>query len=247
MNAYLFNAGVSQSQVKPTPNRYGQLVDSMQAWDSCITAIVYGGDACRAQKKFEAWCCTNPQEENPVQTEIKKITAAQFVDQFLTESGGQPPDWPELSRQAYDVLQTTSVDDFEQGYWVEVNEIVPPGKVSFNIEMLKQGLPEDIRDGLNWTPDKKSFFLVSVLSSRPAPVLPADMDESAMNNPDDPAEDLDGYIAALPEMKDKEAAVLVEARNSVVAAWLWQKFAAATKLAANEIQISPCCAFVPVE
>jgi hypothetical protein len=37
---------------------------------------------------------------------------------------------------------------------------------------------------------------------------------------------LDGFVATLPEMRDKEAAALVEARNSVVAAWLWRKYAA---------------------
>jgi hypothetical protein len=258
MDAYLFNAGVSQSQIRPLPSRYGQMRDSLQTWDSCITAIVYGGDADRAQKKFEAWCCTSPEGENAVETEIKKVLAAQFVDQLFTESGSEPPDWPEISRQAFHVLQETPVDDFEQGYWVEINEVVPPGKTSFNIETLKQGLPEDIRSGLNWSPDKKFFFLVSVLSPRPMPVFPADEpevdvsvqsvhDDAPEENPDDGKPDLDSAVAALPEMRDKEAAALVVARNSVVAAWLWRKFAANTKLAANEIQIGPCCAFIPVE
>jgi hypothetical protein len=255
MNAYLFNAGVRQSQVRPSPNRYGQMRDSLQTWDSCLTAIVYGGDADRAQKKFEAWCCTTPEGENAVETEIKKVLATQFVDQSFTETGGEAPDWPELSRQAYDVLQATAVDDFEQGYWVEINEVVPPGKTSFNLETLKQGLPEDIRSGLNWSPDKKFFFLVSVLSPRPVPVYPADEPEvdvrvhedAPEENPDDGEPDLDGFVATLPQMRDKEAAALVMARNSVVAAWLWRKFAASTKLAANEIQIGPCCAFIPVE
>jgi len=58
---------------------------------------------------------------------------------------------------------------------------------------------------------------------------------------------LDDAVAALPEMRDKEAAALVESGNSVVAAWLWRKFAADTRLAPNEIQIDPCCSFIPVE
>jgi len=40
---------------------------------------------------------------------------------------------------------------------------------------------------------------------------------------------------------DKEAAALIEARNSVVAAWLWRRFAADTPLAANHIRIDPWC------
>ena len=96
---------------------------------------------------------------------------------------------------------------------------------------------------------------MSVLSPRPLPTYPPDElesdarihDDEADENADDQNPDLDGFVAALPEMRDKEAAALVEARNSVIAAWLWRKFAANTRLASNEIQIDPCCAFIPVE
>ena len=148
--------------------------------------------------------------------------------------GGKPLDWPQISRQVNDILQATPVDDFEQGYWVDLNQAMPAGKISFDIESLKRDLPEDIRSGLNWSPDKKFFFLVSVLTPRPSPAIPPDesqydpriSDDAADENPDDEKPDLDGFVATLPEMRDKEAAALVEARNSVVAAWLWRKFAA---------------------
>jgi hypothetical protein len=255
MNGYLFTAGLTQSQVRPTPGRGGQLVDSIQIWDSCASAIIYGGDAEQAQKRFEAWCRQTPEGQNPLETEIKKVVAAQFVDQLLSESGGKPLDWPQISRQVNDTLQATPVDDFEQGYWVDVNQAVPPGKLSFDVGSLKRDLPEDIRSGLNWSPDKKFFFLLSVLSPRSSPSIPADEletdapnhDDASDENPDDEKPDLDGFVATLPEMRDKEAAALVEVRNSVVAAWLWRKYAAGTQLAANEIQIDPCCSFIPVE
>ena len=185
----------------------------------------------------------------------KKIIAAQFVDQLLTESGSRPVDWPLVSRQVNELLQATPVDDFEQGYWVDVNQAVPPGKTSFDVESLKRDLPEDIRSGLNWSSDKKFFFLLSVLSPRPSPAIAADDLESDApegepvgeeNEPEEKPE-LDANIATLPEMRDKEAAALIEARNSVVAAWRWRKFAANTRLAPNEILITPCCSFVPVE
>jgi len=256
MNAYLFTAGLTQSQVRPTPGRGGQLVDRLLTWDTCVSAIIYGGDPEQAQKRFEAWCRRTPEGENPVETEIKKVGAAQFIDQLLTESGGNPLDWPRISRQVNDTLQTTPVDDFEQGYWVDINQAVPPGKISFDVDSLKRDLPEDIRSGLNWSPDKKFFFLLSVLSPRPSPVILADDSESNTpnrgdtddeNEKEDEKPDLDGFVAALPEMRDKEAAALVEARNSVVTAWLWRKYAADTRLAANEIQIDPCYSFIPVE
>ncbi len=254
MNGYLFTAGLTQTQVRPSPGRGGLMVDSIRNWDSCISAIIYGGDAQQAQKRFETWCRRTPEGENPVETEIKKVVAAQFVDELLTESGGKPLDWPEISRQVNDLLQATPADDFEQGYWVNTEQAVPPGKISFDIESLKKGLPEDIRSGLNWSPDKKFFFLLSVLTPRPSPAIPAELesdarihDDTVDENPDDENPDLDGFVAALPEMREKEAAALVEARNSVVAAWLWRKFAANTRLAPCEIQIDPCCSFIPVE
>lgn len=182
------------------------------------------------------------------------MVAAQFVDQLLTESGGQPLDWPRISRQVNDLLQSTPVNDFEQGYWVDINQAVPPGKISFDVGSLKRDLPEDIRSGLNWSLDKKFFFLVSVLSPRPLPAIPADDFESDApggadaddEDVEDKDPDLDGFVATLPEMRDKKEAALVEARNSVVAAWLWRKYAADTRLAQNEIQITPCCSFVPM-
>jgi hypothetical protein len=248
MNGYLFIAGVTQSQVRPLSAGGGPGGGTLQIWDGCASAIIYGGDPEQAQKRFEAWCQPPADGEPLTEVTIKKIVAAQFVDQLLTEAGGKPLDWPAVAQQVNDLLQATPVDDFDQGYWVDINQAVPPGKNSFDVEALKRDLPEDIRSGLNWSPEKKFFFLVSVLSPRPAPVLPDDGPAAeAADNVADAQPDLDGCVATLPALRNKEAAALVAARNSVVAAWLWRKYAADTRLAANEIKIDPCCTFVPVE
>jgi len=228
------------------------MVNTLQTWDACASAIVYGGDPAQAQKRFEAWCQPPQTADQLCDVKIKRIVAAQFVDQLFTESGDQPLDWPKISEQVNELLQATPVDDFEQGYWVDINQAVPPQKISPDIESLKRDLTEDIRSGLNWSPDKKFFFLVSVLSLRPLPVLPAhEVDAGATNidenDADEENDQLDGYIATLPEMRDKETAALIEARNSVVAAWLWRKYAADTRLAVNEIKVDPCCTFIPME
>jgi hypothetical protein len=253
MNGYLFTAGLTQSQVLPAAGRGG--ADTIQTWDACTSAIIYGGDPEQAQKRFEASCQPPAEAEPPGRVEIKKVVAAQFIDQLLTEAGGQPLDWPQISQQVNDVLQATPVDDFEQGYWVDINQAVPPGKISADTESLQRDLPEDIRSGLNWSPDKKFFFLVSVLAAQLGPNFfdgktearaaagsEVDEENAAAEKPD-----LDATVAALPELRDKEAAALIEARNSVVAAWLWRKYAADTRLATNEIKIDPCCSFLPVE
>jgi hypothetical protein len=247
MNAYLFSAGVGKSQYNPTRG--------LLTWDSCESAILFGGDAEQAQKKFEAWCRLSPEGENPVETVVKRIVAAQFVEQLLTESGGRPLDWREMARQVVETVSATAVDDFEPGYWVDVNQAVPPGKISFDVDALKRDLPEDIRSGLNWSPTKSFLFLVSVLSPPPPPTEPADEfgpsesqnDEDAEGTAGDGQPELDEVMASLPELRPKEAAALVEARNSVVAGWLWRKFAADSRLAANEIQVGQCCGIFPVE
>jgi hypothetical protein len=54
-------------------------------------------------------------------------------------------------------------------------------------------------------------------------------------------------LADFPQLANKEAAALVRARNSAVAAWLWQKYAAATRLAGNQVRIDPWCGVLGLE
>ena len=247
MNAYLFSAGVGRTRQDP--------VRGWLSWDSCESAIVFGADPEQAQREFEEWCRSASDGENPAEPVIKRVVGAPFIEQLLTESGGRPLDWREISEQVTEQVSATAVDDFEQGYWVDVNQAVPAGTSKFDVEALQRDLPDDIRSGLNWSPTKKFLFLLSVLSPAPAPVEPDDdftPDEAeagadgAERAGEEEAE-LDPVIATLPEMREKEAAALVEARNSVVAGWLWRRFAADTRLAANEIYVSQCCGIFPVE
>ena len=170
---YLFTAGVTQSQMRPSPGLRGG--KSLQTWDTCMSAIVYGDDAGRAQKTFEDWCQGSQEGEDPVQTEVKNIVGAEIIEQLLTESGGQQLDWPEISQrfmESVSAIETeaetaTTTDDLGEGYWVDVEQAVPPESVRLDVESLKRGLPEDICSALNWSPDKKFLFLVSSLSAPP--------------------------------------------------------------------------------
>ena len=245
MNAYLFNAGVGRTRQDP--------VRGWQSWDSCESAVVFGANSEEAQREFEEWCRSSSDGEDPAEPVIKRVVGAQFVEQLLTESGGRALNWREISEQVTEQVSASSVDDFEQGYWVDVNQAVPAGKESFDVEALQRDLPDDIRSGLNWSPTKKFLFLVSVLSPPPLPsdsdddFTPEEAEAGASEGERGKEPELDPVIAALPEMREKEAAALVEARNSVVAGWLWRRFAADTRLAANEIYISQCCGIFPVE
>jgi len=254
---YLFTAGVTQSQMRPSPGLRGG--KSLQSWDTCMSAIVYGGDAARAQTTFENWCQGPREGEDPVQTEIKKIVGAELIEQLLTESGSQPLDWPGISQTFMESMspieteaeEESTTTDLGAGYWLDVQQAVPPESAGLDMESLQRELPEDTCSALNWSPDKKFLFLVSSLS---APSVVTEQNEGIEETDSDRAEeqdraesrpDLDEAVAHLPEMREKEAAALVEARNSVVAAWLWRKFAANTRLASNEILVNPCCAMMP--
>jgi hypothetical protein len=250
-SGYLFTAGVTVSQVRPVGVRGDQ---TLQTWDTCSTAIVYGDDAAQAQKTFEDWCQGPPREpDNPEQTEIKKLLGVELIDSLLTESGEQELSWPEIVQRVTELPLTTETEpdapvtsDLREGYWVDANQVVPPESVHLDVESLKRGLPDDISSDLNWSPDKKFLFIASTLSTPPIPTEPfddADSEEAVVENGSRPI--LDEAVTSLPEMREKEAAALVEARNSVVAAWLWRKYVATAALASNEILVSPCCGIVP--
>jgi len=224
--------------------------ETVQTWDTCLSAIVYGGELEESQTAFEAWCQRSLEGEKPVTSEIKKLVATQFVDQLLTESGTQPLDWPEINRRVLDPAQNASPEDAEPGFWVDVNQAVPAEHLSPDLESLKKNLPDDLGSGLNWSPEKTFLFLVTVLSPPPLVTYTEDIpetDSEAGEPVEEPTADLDPAVADLPEMRDKETAALVEARNSVVAAWLWRRFAAQTRLAANNIHLSSLCALFAIK
>ncbi len=237
MNGYFFTASATRSQIHEGEVGLGRT--------GCQSLIVCAGSAEEAQKRFEQWLGAQPEGESPVRTQIHKIVAAQFIDQLLTEKETVPIDWPQIARQAQLDLESIPVDDFEQGYWVDVNAVIGP---SLNLEALREDLPDEVRSGLNWAEDKQSFFLLSVLSPPPPPPPEPGEDQEAGAAEASPtagetaagsAFGLDESEADFPELAAKEAAALIRARNSAVAAWLWRKYAADTPFAGNQIRIDP--------
>jgi hypothetical protein len=255
MNAYLFTALNHRSQVRETAGAYG-LAESFQSWDGCASAIVPGNNPDEAREKFDAWLHAQPEGEHPVDIEVKLVTAAQFVDKLLSESGSAPLDLREISRQVQAQLESATVDDFEQGYWLDVEPVIRPENPSLSIVALQQNLPEDIRTGLNWSADKQFIYLLSIFSPTPLPRGLAELPGGQGTGPDELPEEGDGatheaelqsLLAMYPQAADKEAAAVIQARNSAVAAWLWRRHAASTRLAANAIRIDPWCGAIGLE
>lgn len=257
MNAYLFTAAITQSQIRATNLGRGQSAERLHAWDGCASVIISDENPDAAQKRFETWLNVQPENGHPIHVEIKRLVAAQVVDQLFTESGGEPVDWRQIRDRVEPTLQFTEGDDLDHGYWADVNQLIRPGQLSASLESLQRELPEDISSGLNWSPNRQFFFIVSVLSPPKPPAARAYEMESGATDQGDPREvideeteatELDPIESALPELADKEVAALVQARNSAVAAWLWRKFAYDTQYAANDIDIDPWCGvLVPEE
>jgi hypothetical protein len=242
MSAYYLTGTYTCSQVRESPGRAGPR-DSIQVWDAWSSQVVLSYSQDGARELFETALRAQPEGENTKDVVIRKIVTAPIVNKLLTESENLPLDWPKIMQQAESSLQSNVEDDFEQGYWVDVDEIVRLGKLSFSIGTLQSDIPEEIRSGLNWSADKKFFFLVIVIPPPPPPSKSPLEFETETDDPDQPDNEnvvevasgkLDEYGVIYPE-----TVALIQARNSVIAAWLWHRYAANTPFAARAIKINP--------
>ena len=100
-----------------------------------------------------------------------------------------------------------------------MNDLDSVTRAAMSLEGLQAALPEDIRDNLNWLPEKTFFFIISILDDAPNattakkehhPSLYNDDDETASNPGDDDAGEME---VAFPEPVERKAATLVEAQN----------------------------------
>ncbi len=213
--------------------------------DSHSSLIVYGGTEAAAREAFEGWLLKVYAGEAPESTKITGVVAAPVLDELLTENGSVPMDWPRVSEEAQHGLEAGAGGDFEQGYWVDCEQVVRPRRLGPNIESLQRELPEEVRSGLNWSTDKNYLFLISVL--KPPAAQPEFVEEDTDVLPEEGADALFGDHS--PEdvrLAEIELAVLVRGRNSAIAAWLWWRSTAAASLADNAIQIEPWCGSVAV-
>ena len=255
MNAYFFTASTTSAQIRPVDTGRTQIANRPQIWNSCCSLIVCTDTADEAQKRFEEWVVTQPEDDDPIQTRINRIVAAQFMDQLLTEIDCAPINWREIAEQVESVIAATSEGVYEEGYWVDVNSIVPARELSSTIEALRETLTEDIRSGLNWSPNKQFFFLISVLAPPPPPEPTYEIEEDISANTGAAEANFEAFNfvgydkehMTFPDLVEKEAAVVIQARNSVIAAWLWRRYAAKTPLAGNDIRIDPWCGIMGVE
>lgn len=248
MSAYLFTSLSTVAQVRTTMRSFRETRD-LQSWDSSLSLIVIAEDSLQAQALFEDCIHEQAPGEEPMQIEIKKICRAQFLDQLLTENGSESLDWQRVREKVTAQAQSTPADSVEPGYWVDVNQGVLAGKLSLSIDGLRRDLPQDLGADLNWSAEKQFLCILSIFSA-PPPVhtqKPEDGNSSPLAEvQDEIAQDsntieLRELYEIYPQARDKDAAALIQARNSIVAAWLWRRYSAATHLAVNPIRIDPMC------
>jgi hypothetical protein len=239
-NAYYLTAIYTCAQVRrDTQSGAG---GTIEVWDASLSVIAFSTSSEQAQRLIENALREQSSDDIKKEITIRKFYEAPIIGQLLTETGNAPLNWPQILETSDSLLQSAPLDDFEQGYWVDVDQTVRPDKLSFSLGTLQSDVPEDVRSGLNWSGEKQFFFRLSVLPL-PSPQIPAyevqvDDLETVDSKEPSPAE-LDEMNVILPE-----AVAIIQARNSVAAAWLWRRYAANTQWNHHAIRITPMCGTV---
>lgn len=213
--------------------------------DSCSSVIVQGADREECVRVFEAGLTGEATGEESAPTKVERTVVAPVLDVMLTEGGAAPLDWAELNREAMESAQASEVDDFGPGYWVDANDCVPSGAVSADVESLRRGLPEEVSSGLDWGTGRMHLFLLSVLCPPKEPVDPYAEGGEEMAG-EDGAVALEQRAAQFPDLAEKELAVVIRARNAVVAAWLWRRHAEGTEWEGKAIRVGGWCEVMDV-
>jgi hypothetical protein len=239
-NAYYLTAIYTCAQVRrDTPSGAG---GTIEVWDASLSVIAFSTSSDQAQRLIENALREQSPDEVKKEITIRKFYEASIVGKLLTESGNVALSWPQILETSDSLQQSTPMDDFEQGYWVDVDATVRPDKLSFSLGTLQSDVPDEVRSGLNWSGEKQFFFRLSVLPL-PPPQIPAyeetaDDFETGGSKEPSPAE-LDEMNVILPE-----TVAIIQARNSVAAAWLWRRYAANTQWNHRAIRITPMCGTV---
>jgi hypothetical protein len=211
--------------------------------DTCSSVILRGCEEPEARARFEDGLQHAGRDEGESPRKIEKIITSPIVDRLFTETGDEPLNWVAVEAQAGQALNAGEEAYEQQGYWADCNELVPPAHLAFDLHQLQQSLPDDVRSGLNWSADAQNFFLVSALVIPSAIEPEPDYDNpDAANDGEQPRRDV-----PFPELAEREATAVIKARNTVVAAWLWRRYAAQTPLARNPIRVDGWCTVVGPE
>lgn len=211
--------------------------------DTCSSVIIRDCAEPEARARFEDGLRNAGRAEDEHPRKIEKVVASPIVDCLFTETGDEPLNWSAIEEQAGQALNAGEDTYEQQGYWADCNALVSPTRLAFDLHQLQQSLREDVRTGLNWSAEAQNFFLVSAL------VIPSAVEpEPDYENPEatDHSETQQRH-APFPELAEREVTAVVRARNTVVAAWLWRRYAAQTPLAHHPIRVDGWCMVVGPE
>jgi hypothetical protein len=199
-NAYYLTVIYRSAQVRR--NRQSGS-ETIEITDASLPVIVFSPSSDAAQSLVENALREQEPGESPKEITIRKFYEAPIVDQLLTESGNVPLNWPQILKKMDSLLESTPVDDFEQGYWVDVDQVVPSDNISFSLGTIESNVPEDVRSGLNWSGEKHFFFLLKVLPLPAPPQIPTyepeDEDAESERSGEPSPEEIEAMNATLPD------------------------------------------------
>lgn len=253
MKGYFISANVSYAQMRLTNVGRGQTTERPRIWSRTVSMAVCAHSEESAQKQFGDYVRSQPKGENPREAKIHDLAAAEFIPELLTETGGFPLDWPQISQQMRTDAESATGEYLEQGgYWLDEASLNNISGSYPSWEGLRHTLPEDIRSGLNWSDQKQFFFLFCVqrLASLEGETVDNRLpniengignDSGSADGTPVPTEFGRNFISTdCPSRPSVQSAVLVRARNAAVGAWLWRRHASNSKLTENRIVIEQC-------
>ena len=93
---------------------------------------------------------------------IENIGATPVFEQLVTENGLSPLDWAALV-QSQSLPEGSEPDDFDAGYWLDCQQLVPADNLPTDAEAFRRSLSDADAADLNWSSEKNYLFVIKAL------------------------------------------------------------------------------------
>ncbi len=128
---------------------------------STVYVIGTGANAPEAIEWYRNWLSEGYMDGSGTVV-IENITATPVFDQLVTEAGCTPLDWAAMI-QSQVIPEGAAPDDFDAGYWLNCQELVPAGKLPPDPESFRRSLSAGDAADLNWNPEKNHLFVIKAV------------------------------------------------------------------------------------
>ena len=131
---------------------------------SLVCIIGTGANEEAAVEWYQKWLSEGYLDDTGTMV-INDIATTPVFNQLITENGCVPLDWKALADSQ--VTPEDSVpDDFDAGFWLNTQALVPAENLPNNFEDLRNSIPAADAAELNWNPEKTHLFVIKAFQER---------------------------------------------------------------------------------